>query len=796
MKMSLGIFATLAGFAAMAAVPIELVRLEDAFVLPDTPVVLTFRTDASLTAKTFPCEVVDYGGATARTLDAVRTEDGAVTVAASFPRGYHELRFPSLERSFGLVALKPFAGAPDPFFGMDAAISGLEQRDAARTALVRALKRSGVSVARERLGLSGYDPQRRVCTWEGGWRVREMRDRYEQAGVATLEMLWGATRELDPAPGGKLPYDYIALGDIWRDARLRIGRSWRGYEVGNEPDLENYPADQYVSVVKGAALAQDPRLPHVPVVGGVFAAVPPGDYFDCARANGILDCSDAISFHQYLSVPAVQEQVAAYRAWLAKGGDAAKPLILSESGHHWPMGGDRPDAAHDIASAAEISGKAVEAKACGLKEFHPFVLVFYEEGGIKNFGMFGREVTPTRQFAAYAFCIRALAGRRYVGDLKGVQGAVRARVFRGADGRCVVPLYTGRAGTPTRVTVPGRPQGFAGADGRRLASADGTLETSDALVYALYEDTPPTEAGTEAMRLLRIADDTPKPLPQPSPVVMQYRRDPTVGRASKRVYAFSKPEARDLPVTVRFQNTGTSAVKLTPRLELPSGARVPFGTFTLAARSATNAMVRADLLSALDVCEIRYVRVAAACTGAPDPIPLALPMTVDGELDEILSRFRSQRRVPVGQTDRWKMRCGNGRHVYSTLPDGTLHLDMKFENTGSSWLYPYFRLPDKIDPGTFCGIVIRARVLKAANGVMTMLVDEKRGYEVWANDLFAADGQWHTVYVPFDGLRYNTTGMQNAPIDFDGIDAISFGCCSHVPENALEIGAFYFVGRP
>ena len=65
---------------------------------------------------------------------------------------------------------------------------------------------------------------------------------------------------------------------------------------------------------------------------------------------------------------------------------------------------------------------------------------------------------------------------------------------------------------------------------------------------------------------------------------------------------------------------------------------------------------------------------------------------------------------------------------------------------------------------------------------------------VWANDLYAADGAWHSVYVPFDGLRYHTPGMQNAPLDYSFIDMISVGCASRSRDNLLEVSHFYLVG--
>lgn len=772
--------------------------VRQAFVRPGEKSELRWQAGATGPSPKVPCRIVGYDGRIEKTCEARLGPDGAVTLDYVFPRGYHEVVFPEAGQSFGVVALEPNE-TRDRFFGMDAALTMLEPREEMREALVEALRRSGITVARERLSLGGYSVRTGVCDWESGRRTRQMRAIYERAGLSTLEILWGAANGLDPAPGGKMPYDYIRLGDAWRDARNRIGASWRGYEVGNEADLDGIPADQYISVVKGSALAQDPAKPHVPVVGGVFASVPPGAYYDCARDNGILECSDAISFHQYDRVPAVEGQIAAYRKWMADGGYESKPLILSESGHCWPLGPDRPDAAHDIDSAAEITAKAVEGKACGLAEFHPFVLVFYEEGGIKNFGMFGREVTPTRQYAAYSQCIAMLAGGEYIGDLRLRGGkAVRARVFRRTrDGKSVATIYSGRAGESVAFKVPGRPSAAFGADGRPLATgADGSLAVADGLAYVVYDRLASADlvTETEAMRLHRISVRKPKPLPPVSPVVMQYRPAKGVGRMSKRAYTFTPAEAKSLPMTVRFQNCGSAKVKLESSLRLPNGGIRPLGRFELSGKSATNLTVSVDLSRELDACELRMVRVLAKCEGCADPLALALPMTVEGEVEEMLSRFRTREAVPLAETSRWRMRSGPGRNEILGGEDGTMRMKMDFASGGGAWIYPYFQLSRPIDPKKFKGIVMRARIAKSASNVMVMLVDDHNHHEVWANDLYAADGAWHSVYVPFDGLRYHTPGMQNAPLDYSFIDMISVGCASRSRDNLLEVSHFYLVG--
>ena len=113
---------------------------------------------------------------------------------------------------------------------------------------------------------------------------------------------------------------------------------------------------------------------------------------------------------------------------------------------------------------------------------------------------------------------------------------------------------------------------------------------------------------------------------------------------------------------------------------------------------------------------------------------------------------------------------------------------------GEAWVYPYFRLPEPIDASRFQGVVVRARIARRASMVSLLLADEGKGYEVWAGDVIPDDGKWHCAYVPFAGLRYRTAGMQNAPIDFAGISALSVGFCSREAANTLEVGDLILVG--
>lgn len=766
------------------------VRAEQYFVDPDVPVKLQWKAASRGKSPQVPFELLDYEGRVTAKLLATCAEDGVVTVTTTFPRGYHEIRFPEAKQTLGVLALPAVKGERDPFFCMDGALTWNECDPAKRERLVAAMARTGISRVRERLALGNFNAER---GWEHWRHPRELRDLYARYGLKTLEMQWGATPGMDATPGRRIALDGPGLRSAWIETRRRLDVCWSGYEIGNEADLEDFPADQYVSSVKAGVLAQDPGKPRLPVAAGVFASLPPGDWYDCAARNGLAQAVDAVTFHQYDRVASVEGQVAAMRKWLSDAREPNRTILLTESGHSWPMGPDRPTVTQDIESAGEISAKAIEAKACGVSEFHPFVVSFYEEGGTKNFGMFGREASPLRQYAAYAFCIRTLGRSEYIGDLVGSE-AVRARVFKRPDNSRVVAFYTLKPRTPLR--VPGRPREVCGADGRRLSpNADGRYAANDLLLYAVYDTLADglVKTGTEALRLKALADSAHASAPSVSPVVLRYLWPKDI-RRSKRAYFLSKDEARDFTLAVELQNVSERPQEVGPALRLPDGRRLSGGRVQVPPLSRKTVSWRADVLSALDVLTVRYLEVTAACTDADDALPLAIPVLVDGELDEVLARFDTREPLPIAETGRWLMRTGSGRHSV-TAKDGGIAMDLHFGQGGAAWVYPYFRLPHPIDPSRHEGVVIRARIRRPATMVSLLLADERQNYEVWAADLFAPDGEWHSVYVPFEGLHYRTAGMQNAPLDFTGISSLSVGCCSRELENGLEVGNMILVGR-
>lgn len=772
-------------------------------VVPDEPAALRWTARLRGQSARVPYSVRDYAGREESSADAQVDAAGTVAITRAFARGYHEIVFPQAHQTFGILALEPHAGRADPFFGIDAGLTWLDQRPAVRAAMVACLKRTGIAVARERLSMSSISPKPGVYNWDTGRKPESMRALYRQAVVEVLEIMSGNPLYLGPGLNAKYPQNLVEAASLWAQIAARFGSGWAACEVGNEPDLDlpAMPADQYVAMVKAGAFAADRAVPRRPVIGGVFATVPPGPYFDTCAANGLLEGVDGLSFHQYDRAPAMQGQIQAFRDFLAAHGKLGLPLWLTECGHCWAMGPARPPREQDADSAREISAKAVEARACGVRSFFPFVMTFYEEGGSKSFSMFGREVTPLRSFAAYAWCAAALSGRDYCGDMRTDAPHVHlARVFAGQDGHCVAVLYSDKLDANLRVRLPVAPRRITGADGRTLqASVDG-VPLPDGLGYVWFDGEPTNGAllcDTPAARMLAASRQAVPPRSPAAPIALQFPYSTALGQISKRAYHVTKARAAALPITVRVQNLGDTPLTVTPTLQLPGPQprQFPHAALTIPPHTIAEAAWTVDASAALDVCEIRHLRVTAVCAQAPNILPLALPMLVDGELDEILARFPKQSRLPIAETARWKARAGDGKQVFSSPYGKTWRMDLTFTRLGEAWAYPYFTLPGPIDPAVFSGIVLRARAMRKASNNMLILVEGADHRDIRANDLYVADGQWHSVYVPFDQLRYFTPGMQNEPLRLDRITELSVGLVSRELTNTLEVSDLILVGK-
>lgn len=532
--------------------------------------------------------VRDYAG---REVGSGQAEVGLDQAHATvtLAQGFYELELADTHERFGVVAMPACAGPPDPFFAVDGALSWLVKEDAIREGLIRAARRSGIGMIRERLTWGAVHPAADRWDWEGAVRFDTLRRVYGQHGVQVLEMAHDGPAWLGRV--GKYPADLVRASDSWQAIARRWKSTWGAVEVWNEPDIffgDNLPADQYTALVRALAFGLYSELEGRPLVGGVVAHHNP-EFLRTAADNGLLDVIDAFSFHTYSHAPEMEKLVAQYRAWLEAAGRPHLPLWLTESGRPWKRGPERPPADQDAASALDITMKAVEARACGVARYFAFVYPYYDENE-NNFGMMDKRATPLRAMAAYVQAARRLAGADYVGDLPLADARVlRSRVFR--QGSTVLAVvYTGKPDSHCRIRFPqgvlwnpaaqGKPQAIAewqveGNDGRQLAvDAESNVPVPDGLAYVRLDPAGArgvVKMATAAARLWALGRGHSAPRPAPPGLIPRYEFDAHRVEPTSEGYRLKPGTPETLPFAVRLFNLADRPARLAVRLELTAG---------------------------------------------------------------------------------------------------------------------------------------------------------------------------------------------------------------------------------
>lgn len=779
------------------------VNVDDFFIAPDKSAELTWKAASIGRKDRLAYKLTDYVGHVLKEGECLPGGDGMVRLSLEkLPRGYYEVSFPECGEVFGLVSNEAQVGAADPFFCMDAALSWLESREDVRPSLTRILRRSGIAMARERLDWGAINPSKDKWDWEGGPRkYATMRQHYVAAGVPTLEMLHGGAQHLGMLGNTPYPQNLVEISRSWIAMGTKLKSTCGAAEVWNEPDLIALPADQYAVLTKVAAWAFREAHVETPLVGGVYATLPPGSYFDTSAANGMFDQVDAVSFHAYDHAPDMIGMIGRYRTWLAASGKGTMPLWLTECGLPWAMGTSRPAADQDATSALEIVMKGVEARAGGVARYFPFVYAFYEEGR-KNFGMMGREATPLRSMAAYAHLAGILAGKSYVGDLETGSPTVKlARVFGDDTSARLIVLYTAKLNSAASIKLSFAVDRIAGIDGRPLMkNSDGAIPIPDGLTYLWINATKIATAlktETAAAPLSLLGRQSPPVRPDPSPLVLQYLFSDTPSRVSARRYLLAETTARKLPIHVRLWNLSTRAEKVVVTLQLPGSASPAheLAGVEVPAQAFADCNWTVNALDHLDVADTRFIRIAASSESGAKIAPLAIPLVVEGSLEVHLSRHAKKVRLPIHELNRWQRNIAEHGTMTMSAAEDHWQTDVSFAGPGDYWLYPLFNLPSPIDRG-MAGLLVRARISKPARNVGLMLQSEGQG-DFRALDLFPADGAWHVVYVPFDEFRPGPghPDMQNARLNPGIIKQISVGFGSVGKTNMMELSDLILVGK-
>ncbi|AHF90520.1 glycosyhydrolase [Opitutaceae bacterium TAV5] len=833
-----------ASFTTLAVLPaanaLQPSDLTDFFPSSQAGADLPLRFHDAPSATVVSCTIRDYTGATLRTEQIKTGDDGRFAVSTqNLAAGFYELDAtlsPSpaaategnasstkpRSHSFTFLRLPPKpADATDKntpyFFSADTAFSWLVPRQDNRPARINTLAQAlPGGLARERLSWAGLHPAPGRFDWETDRAYETTRRAYETAGVKILEMFHDAPAWLGRGQNKKFPQDLVESARSWSVIGKRWERYWGAIEIWNEPNLsfgDLQPGDQYTPLVKAVRYALRTANVSTPIGGGVFAYLTPDYLSQCAR-NGLLDESDFISFHHYGDALGIEKKITEVRDWLREYGHESKPVWLTEIGQPWNgSNGDAAARSQQQENACVFAMQGVESRACGVAGWFPFVYPAYNEHGYNNFGMTDERGLPLRSTAAAAAASRLLAQTSYAGDLAlpdipGNKNVRKIRVFDKTPAiadEVLVIVYTGDVAEGAAVTLPFAVKSALGVDGRALlpvSSGRGQVEVPvpDGLVYVIAGKSaiaPYLDTRTEAMRLTKIANSPPPPLPDVSPIVLQPSLDLDASKITAVVRGYIlPPEAEEgaglaIPVTVRVNNLSGKPHEVSlSHNALHDGAAGE--AVVIEPHSFKDAVFNIDPLKLPARSDgVHSFVVKATHDGDGGRVaPVAVDFIPSLGLEQYLAQNPYQFTLPIAETHRWQANA-NGRIIWGKIsPEAKWGYRVKFSK-GDRWAYPRFSIPQEVELDRVTGVLLRARCEQAAE-VRLMSWDQEGAQNFTTSRLIPADGKWHVACVPLSA--WLKPDADNAPLGRQ-LHKLSLGMNGKTDENAIEVSDFYLIGQ-
>ena len=175
--------------------------------------------------------VRDINGSDILTGEAVKKDD-TLSIDVTLPTGYYEVCFQDTGITFGLVSI-PSMEHEDPIYCMDTAFSWLEKRPEVRQALIQLMKRTGISMIRERISAGAIHPAADQWNWECGSIAYEtLRKQCAEQELPVLDMLYGRIMHLGDSSNFPMSRNMLGTYDTWKMIIERWQNTWGGAKSG------------------------------------------------------------------------------------------------------------------------------------------------------------------------------------------------------------------------------------------------------------------------------------------------------------------------------------------------------------------------------------------------------------------------------------------------------------------------------------------------------------------------------------------------------------------------------------
>ncbi len=784
---------------------------EQFYIEPDKPAVLEFQVGKGDTNSRPEYKLYDTDEKLLKS-GLSEIKENRLQVSVKVPAGFYELEFPQSQTRYGIISLPEYkSGTRDPFFAMDGALSWLVSSEQNRISLIRIAKRTGIFMLRDRLSWGEIEPQENALDFQRGRHYEVTRKSCMENGVKFLEVIHDAPNWTGRTI--KYPVDLVKTAQSWEKMRQHWESAWTALEVWNEPDISfsgNVPADQYTALLKTIYWKFKQTSNTNQVVGGVLATFD-SNWIKTAYQNEILDNCDIFSFHTYCRAREMESVCLKFRNWLTECQAPEKELWLTECGRPWKRGTDRPVMEQDKISAIDIAMKCIEARACAVDRYFPFVYPYYDERE-NNFGMLDKNLAPLRSFAGYTVLISAMANKDYCGDLKNKPEEVeKTRVFRGKTDETLVVFYQSQPKKETKIQLPARPVRACRITGEALNfSSDNIIDFSDGFAFVFYgaDSTLDLNTNTPATDITQIVsqarqNDVKHKIKVPSPIILSFQGDPKFVNLNSSGYRI-KSGVKELTLEVKAFNLSEQSLSFMPSWKTNdpelSGGFCSVSPITIEPKGTTTfKVVISDLTRVSDMAPLEIS--VNAKINSMESARLVLRFVQEVTLDNIKKAVQKMEIIDLSNLDHWK----KNHPPYATFefrkkeelesPD---HWGFKtaFGN-GDAWIYPIFKLQNNLDLSNYDGFLVWLKIDtdKERETIFRIFCKENMTPE---NETFlsspacsvTADGKWHLAI--FNWNQFQIYGKrENGILDLNKVGQLQIGGNTKGKKFDLEIGKFY-----
>ncbi len=727
------------------------------------------------------------------------------SIKLKLPDGYYTIRFNNKKRTgFGLFAL-PEVKSPNSYFAMDAWLTGGKEykEKVKRPALIRILQRCGIAQVRDRI------VWHMMNTGEKQWNFNPPRreflklaQQYNECGVKQLVAFDHAPKYLGGAVH-KYPENIIGAVKAFSLLVNKLSFDYFAMESWNEPDIGfsgNKPADQYMGFTKLMTAALIESKADFPLVGGVFAHHN-SDFLNTAIENGLLECSDVISFHCYKDIKLIPSIVKKYKESFAVYGYKNVRMWVTEAGTFHMIGrGSLGQWMFD--SGVDVVTKSLMFKENGIEKIFPFVYVHWSANG-KLQGFLGSNDSPRRNLSAYITLRRIIGDKKLIGKLSKAIFPQDNYVFDTDDDRYIVVAVNGKGNVKNRIKTSLKFDVLTGIDGRKLVQKmSDSIPFNDGVVYGL------TGKKNIQRHIIPIKQTVQTP-------VKEYKRKSnkfdfniiSIGRLNEKIFVprssgYTVLNSADKKVIkTAINNVGNKVVKLDYILSISNskGKKILLAQkedYILSAKSeliVEKELTPEELKSLLGPCIVRL----EVMSNGKKVLPLVMNLWFEMSLQNQLEQFKYKKKLNLSVKDNWSMLKHTLVKPMLEISEKGFKLDAKMPTGKGCWIFPKYSVPETPDFSKYNGMVLRLKNSSdKMNKVYVLLWEKSNSSYLPASSIIPSDKKWHVVYIPFDSLVINPGGKSdnNEKLDLESVQKVSIGITGNRGlSNMIEVSDWYLV---